>query len=118
MVYQQTDCTVILTTLFRLIDHQEFNNIHFILTGQSGRILIISPLNENRLHITKRVLEREGVFKRQFLITEWREGLGHSGETLLCAPPRLIAICCPYLEPARFARQNLYGKIPFYLAQI
>ena len=85
MVYQQTDCTVILTTLFRLIDHQEFNNIHFILTGQSGQFLINSPLNENRLHNI--VLEREGVFKRQFLITEWREGLGHSGETLLCAPP-------------------------------
>ena len=43
-----------------------------------------------------------------------------SGETLLCAapPPPLIAICCPYLEPARFARQNLSVEIPFYLAQI
>ena len=41
-----------------------------------------------------------------------------SGETLLCAAPPLIAICRPYLEPARFARQNLSVEIPFYLAQI
>ena len=41
-----------------------------------------------------------------------------SGETLLCAAPPLIAICRPYLEPARFARQNLSVETPFYLAQI
>ena len=35
----------------------------------------------------------------------------------LCRPP-LIAICRPYLEPARFARQNLSVGIPFCLAQI
>ena len=44
--------------------------------------------------------------------------LSCSGETLLCAAPPLIAICRPYLEPARFARQNLSVEIPFYLAQI
>ena len=33
-------------------------------------------------------------------------------------PPPLIAICRPYPEPARFARQNLSVEIPFYLAQI
>ena len=41
-----------------------------------------------------------------------------SGETLLCAAPPLIAICRPYLEPARFARQNLSVEIPFHLPQI
>ena len=33
-------------------------------------------------------------------------------------PPALIAICRPYLEPARFARQYLSVKMPFNLAQI
>ena len=45
-------------------------------------------------------------------------GGGGSGETLLCAAPPLIAICRPYMEPARFARQNFSVEIPFYLAQI
>ena len=33
-------------------------------------------------------------------------------------PPPLIAICRPYLEPARFTCQNFSVKLPFYLAQI
>ena len=43
----------------------------------------------------------------------------YSGKTLLCAaPPPLIAICRPYLEPARFAHQSLSVEIPFYSVQI
>ena len=33
-------------------------------------------------------------------------------------PPPLIAICCPYLEPARFAWQNLSVEMQFHVAQI
>ena len=32
--------------------------------------------------------------------------------------PPLIAICHPYLKPARLARHNLSVELPFYLAQI
>ena len=38
-------------------------------------------------------------------------------ETLLCAPPTLIEICCPNLEPTSFTLQNLSVDIPFHLAQ-
>ena len=47
----------------------------------------------------------------------WDDIIQISGETLLCAPP-LIAICRPYLEPARFARQNLSVEMQFHVAQI
>ena len=72
---------------------------HFILFADDTNIFVTGKTEEE-------------AFSRANIVS-------NSGETLLCAaPPPLIAICRPYLEPARFARQNLSVEIPSYLAQI
>ena len=52
-----------------------------------------------------------------FHFSNFKFGFNHANQTLsqwrsvtLCRPP-LIAICRPYPEPARFARQNLSVEI-------
>ena len=73
--------------------------------------IVVTVLPAHRLDLTGGPVYNVHCTCRLQLVDE-----GTSGERLVCAPPPpRIEICRPYLELARFARQNLSVEIPFYL---
>ena len=89
----------------------------------------VSKANQMLCWISRNLISREKslmlrVYKTlirphlEYCVQLWNPAAEQWRNVTMCRPPPLIAICRPYLEPARFARRNLSLEIPFYLAQI